>query len=887
MDFGKKSLRGYALFISITLFAVNSELLLGQELASSLPPEASTSAGPIHRDTTAMNGAQNGGQDEAQDGDGQLPYPAAVVVPGKDKGTEVKIESTNPQTRVGSLYTLDKDVVITYGDRIIQADHVEYDSDTGDVTATGHLVVMGGEKHEEIHASHGTFNTQTQTGTFYDVTGSIGLRLAPGRPRVNTVVSGLAAANPTREVYDNGNPFLFTGRIVVKKGPDEYDVIDGSVTSCQLPKPDWLLSGGLFSLDGDKAKAKNTIFHLLNVPLLYLPYVTHPIDPNHRQSGLLIPSVGLFSSTKGNSVGEQVYFVINRSMDLTLGSVYYSLRGFSESGSFRYRGVRQNFVTGRFSALQDRGYTPTGGVYTNQGGEDFVVKARYDLVPAQGAVPNARLVADVEYLSSYIYREAFTENFNQAVSTDILSTLYGVKNFNGYSAAVRADRYEGLKPLPQTAAQVAAGDAVQNSQLTIFHIPALTFTSVDHRLGATPLLWSVDSSVGGLKRTQPLFTTGGVGRFDVHPEIAIPFSFEGVHVRASAGVRETVYTKSRETRGVAQGAIAESSSSLNRTDVEAEVDIRGPVLERTFDSPLLERVFGSEVKHTIEPSATYKFVGGINDFSHILRFDDIDVASNTNELEYGVTQRLFLHPKKPGPCKLAEMADSTDADDAPDDEPNGKPAAPKCSTREFFSWRVGQKAFFNQSFGGALVDGRRNIFSTTLDFSGIAFLTGPRSVSPVISRLRVRPSEVFDLEWNFDYDTVLGRFTSNNVFADAHRGNVFGGFSYAKLNAPGHFETDGLSSATTDFNQVRVLLGYGMPTKDGLSVAANAGIDAKLGSVQYGSLETSYNWNCCGFSVEYRKYELGSVRNENAYRFNFTLANIGTAGNLRRAERLF
>jgi LPS-assembly protein len=228
MDFSKKSLRGYALFISITLFAVNSELLMGQELASSLPLEPGQSSSSM-----------------TADGDGLLPYPAAVVVPGKDKGTPVRIESTNPQTRLGSLYTLDKDVVITYGDRIIQADHVEYDSDTGDVTATGHLVVSGGPKHEEIHASHGTFNTQTETGTFYDVTGSIGLRLASGRPGViNTVDSGLAAANPTRQVYDNGNPFLFTGRIVVKKGPDEYDIIDGSVTSCQLPKPDWLLTGG-------------------------------------------------------------------------------------------------------------------------------------------------------------------------------------------------------------------------------------------------------------------------------------------------------------------------------------------------------------------------------------------------------------------------------------------------------------------------------------------------------------------------------------------------------------------------------------------------------------------------------------------------------------------
>jgi LPS-assembly protein len=86
---------------------------------------------------------------------------------------------------------------------------------------------------------------------------------------------------------------------------------------------------------------------------------------------------------------------------------------------------------------------------------------------------------------------------------------------------------------------------------------------------------------------------------------------------------------------------------------------------------------------------------------------------------------------------------------------------------------------------------------------------------------------------------------------------------------------------------MRVLLGYGNPVRPGLAVAANAGVDLKLGSVQYGALQTSYNWNCCGFSVEYRKYELGSVRNENVYRFNFTLANIGSAGNLRRAERLF
>jgi LPS-assembly protein len=106
-----------------------------------------------------------------------------------------------------------------------------------------------------------------------------------------------------------------------------------------------------------------------------------------------------------------------------------------------------------------------------------------------------------------------------------------------------------------------------------------------------------------------------------------------------------------------------------------------------------------------------------------------------------------------------------------------------------------------------------------------------------------------------------------------------------------------------------VLLGYGDPAKRGLSIAGNAGVDLKAlygatqqktapdgatssitvfpALLQYATIQASYNWNCCGLAVEYRKFELGSERNEGTYRFNFTLANIGAAGNMRRAERLF
>ncbi|HYY70385.1 MAG TPA: LPS-assembly protein LptD, partial [Terriglobales bacterium] len=89
------------------------------------------------------------------------------------------------------------------------------------------------------------------------------------------------------------------------------------------------------------------------------------------------------------------------------------------------------------------------------------------------------------------------------------------------------------------------------------------------------------------------------------------------------------------------------------------------------------------------------------------------------------------------------------------------------------------------------------------------------------------------------------------------------------------------------FNQFRVRLGYGNLNKRGINAAANIGFDGNLNFLEYAAFQTSYNWECCGLSFEYRRYALGSVRNENQFRFAFTLANIATFGNLKRQERLY
>jgi LPS-assembly protein len=51
---------------------------------------------------------------------------------------------------------------------------------------------------------------------------------------------------------------------------------------------------------------------------------------------------------------------------------------------------------------------------------------------------HTRAVADAEYLSTYVYRQAFTENFNQAVSSDITSTVYVTRQSKRLSRWTRA-----------------------------------------------------------------------------------------------------------------------------------------------------------------------------------------------------------------------------------------------------------------------------------------------------------------------------------------------------------------------------------------------------------------------------------------------------------------
>lgn len=284
------------------------------------------------------------------------------------------------------------------------------------------------------------------------------------------------------------------------------------------------------------------------------------------------------------------------------------------------------------------------------------------------------------------------------------------------------------------------------------------------------------------------------------------------------------------------------------------------------------------MKHTVEAAVHYRFVNGIENFPNILRFDYRDLANDTNEIEYSLINRIYTRKLKQPACTPEEKVLKEAAGDR------------SCSqgVREMLSWEVAQKYFFDQKFGGAVVAGVSNVLASSEDLTGIAFITKPRDFSPVISRLRLQSTTKSQLEWSLDYDTKRGGINSSNVLFDYHLSHTFFGASHTYLLTPGDIQTQtGAIIPQQKFNQFRVLAGYGDPSRRGISLAANVGVDVQFKNFQYSAVQTAYNWDCCGVNFEYRRFGLGTVRNENQYRFAFTLANIGTFGNLKRQERLF
>lgn len=814
--------------VCITLLSLCHLQVRGQGLTDGLPLAPQRASG-------SMMSAPQGGT--LPDDPGQELLPVARPEPEPAKGTPVVWEARQ-QTRAGDTWTLVGDVTVHYRDYTLRADRVIYHQATTVLEAEGHLQVSGGPEDLEVEASHGDMRLDMHTARLYNVTGSLGVR-RQGRTTV----------------YSTPNPFLFSGRVLLQTGEGQYQVIDGTMTNCKLPHPDWTLAAHLIRLDNGTASASRAIFKLLGVPVFYLPYLRHPTTGSGRQSGFLIPVLSN-SSIKGFVVGEQYYWVINRSMDMVVGTEYYSKRGFAPNGDFRYKGRGLDRLSARWNGLLDRGIAadlaggtgPVENGLVNQGGVDIYADGRKDLSP------RTRVAGDMEYLSSYIYRLVFNDDFWQAVSSEVQSNVSLTHTHNGMVPSASLERF-------QTFASPTTGNEAR-----ILHLPSLRFDAVDQRLGRSPFYWRMGSSLSFLSRSAPHFHARNVGRMDIYPRISLPLWSRGWSLTPEAALRMTYYSVSQTPNltNNAGGTPTLSHESLDRHDAEVAVDLRPPVLEHDFHLTRWNR----ELRHVIEPELSYRLVRGIGPAArNVLLFDPTDTATDTNEAGFSLTQRFYVKPETGAACAAGKTG--TPCEDKP---------------REWASWQIAQKYYIDPNFGGALIPGRRNVFDSTLDLSGVAFLTDPRNLAPLISRLRFEAVHNLRIEWDMDYDPKEGRLSSSNIYAGYSWGRTTVGMGHALLNA---VDETGSAASMIQSNQFQPFLTVGKQSGQGFNLAANSSYDFVNQALQYAGIQAVYNWDCCGLTVGYRRFALGTLRDETQWLYSFTLANFGSVGDIRRVNTVF
>ncbi|HXA64617.1 MAG TPA: LPS assembly protein LptD [Bryobacteraceae bacterium] len=694
----------------------------------------------------------------------------------------------------GSLRHLRGHVHLETTDKKLEADEVDYDEDTGDAEFRGNVRYENYVDGTKLNCDHGTYNINSETGLFYDLRGTSVPRII-SRP-------GLLTTN---------NPFYFEGKWAERK-EDRYIVHDGFVTDCKVPKPWWRLTGPKFDIvPGNRAIAYHAVFHVKRLPLFYLPAYYKSLKKLPRESGFLEPSFGR-STLFGEFFGLGYFWAINRSSDLLYRGVYYSLRGLASTVDFRYKVKPGTDIGFYLYGVNDK---------EKQGGFQFTLNGRSDLGHGWEAI------GQVNYLSSFLFRQSFSQSFHDAIYSESHSVGFITKHWDTFGFYVVADRDEEFQSV------------TPDDKIVIRKLPEVEFLSRDRQIvgGVLPLWFSFDSSAGLLDRTEQDFQTRRfVPRVDVNPRVTTAFHFGGFSLTPSFAIRETAYGSSE-----ANGQV--SGDNVVRNAREIRLELMFPSLERIYKSP--KWLGGEKVKHVIEARAEYVLVGGVDNFNRIIRFDGTDLLSDTNQVTLSITNRLFVKNK------------------------DG-------NVNEVLSWDLSQARYFDPTFGGAVIAGQRNVVASSEELDGFAFLNGPRNYSPVVSALRFQ--QKLGLEWRVDYDPLLGHI-SNTVFSADYRFSKY-------LISVGHSEVRTDPNVAPNSDQIRALLAVGNQNRKGWNAAVSIYYDYMRGILEFATTEITYNTDCCGISVEYRRFNFGT-RDDSQYKVAFAISNVGTFGTLRKQERIY
>ncbi len=574
--------------------------------------------------------------------------------------------------------------------------------------------------------------------------------------------------------------YTFTAAVVERIDETNYRLLDASFTSCEPgPRPPWSFDVRSADLEQEAyGRFRGVALRVRNVPVLYMPYLVWPLK-QERSPGLLMPGLG-YSDRYGFFVGTAVYVPLGRSWDTTAYVDYFSEGYYGLGSEWRWAPVA--------------GARGDVYLYTIWDPVTETWQWKYNGRHEQDDLFGFRLLSEIEGLSDIDFFQEFERDFDANTRRSLYSYLYMTRTRGPYALNLRADnRTTFLEP-----------DDVFLSQL-----PEVELRVRPTRLGSSTLYWSMISSVNlfDVDRGGDLQAT--YGRVDVFPEIS--YTIPGppwLSVTPRFGARGTYYTQR-----LADDRRSYVEDPIDRSYVEAGVDIVGPSFSRVFDRPMGPY---SRFKHLIEPRFEYSFVSDVDDQQLIPTFDEVDSVLVINKVRVTLANRLFGRSKE------------------------------GVSAQELGSLELYQEYSFDEDLN------RGDGISTS-------------KFGPLGASLRITPAPGLTFDARASYDTLFKNFVSASVSAGVYRGWLQANLTWYESYLP--------RTGDRTSSQIRTMLGF---RKQGFPLRAQVHVsyDAELGDIQQQQYQLHYEGSCWGVSVEYRDLQLGLYPTQD-WRLVFSLKGIG------------
>ena len=752
---------------------------------------------------------------------------------------------SGPENARVSVYEGNVDARI--GTYRLQADKVTVHEATNKVVAEGNVVFDQGEQ-QRITGSRAEWNYRTKTGFFLNSTGF------------------------TNQTQD-GTRLYFTADRVEKVSFDTIVATNVQVTACDEDVPKWSFHAKRAKIKtGDRVRVYSPNLRLKGVPIVYLPYASVSIKHRDRASGFLTPTLG-GSGAKGFRVSNAYYRTLGRSADVTFRNDIYTSRGIGFGADLRTRANSRSFLNLGFYVVKDRIFgNKADAANPDQGGSSLYAEGVHYF-------PNGFIAAaDVNITSNLAFRQIFSDSIQQAISPEERSQVFVNKDYNDYSINFLAR------------SQVTS---LPNSRIRIRELPSVRFekrASPLSFLKKLPIYFSFEAGIDGVSRKEtvedlisfrrdaggdPIISPSIVQRLDFQPRIQIPLHFFGVSITASASGRATFYSNSIDPTNRAI-----LSRNITRGYGEFELDIRPPALAKDF-----QRKGAFFFRHLIEPYFIYRRIAGVNAFDRIIRFDYVDAIADTNEIEFGISNRFFTRRSTENVSSAAVKAAR-----------EGDTASVSSQPYEALTITVRGKYFFDRFFGDALIPGQRNQFYPINTLSGFSYGGVPRRFSPLNIDARYRPRNDIFVDLRADLDTRGGGIRAVSTTFGINRSLIqaFQSFYYTRAvelvpSLARFADARGLEPGTLRGSQYSPSIFLGNRER-GLFGGASFFFDFQTrpgrgnNSLISSTVTVGYTWDCCAVTAQNHTFNVG-LRKENRLVFGFRLNGIGTFGTEQIGQR--